>query len=272
MPADSKILKEAIEGGKFDPSVKLPEQQCSRNEMMVSQIFETPVFVWTPGVLSKGVDSRPVCVKCDGSCEIHVNKYCSRLVHDFDHVTRLLFVEYFCKKGKGTFSTLSPDFLKKLPTEIATTLPYLLTHQSGVSFEVMGECHEGIMQPKGLAPVLRKIDKKRRNRYLFLRQNASFVVKNKRKKSATYEAPNLISVKDYMEHHKVFDSGFMYSIWMSYTEPYVYIDELIRRNVYAERCYRFDGTFKIAKKIVAHDETNRRVNPSPAELIDDLTG
>ena len=74
-------------------------------------------------------------------------------------------------------------------------------------------------------------------------------------------------MESYMKIHNVFDDQFMYPLWLIYTSPYSKIYEAMQMMIYAKRCYRFDGTFKVGKKITINDETKRRVKSDDTTVL-----
>lgn len=278
MASARKVVVDALYDKLFPPVIQKPEESRSykSHKMLVSQLFSiVPFIVWIPEVRLK--DGKPSCIRPTCDCKPTRNKYCCREVHDVKHVTRLYFVEYKCtkytSKGDGkktfTFNTISPSFLASLPRSISRHFPYLLTPKSGASHEVLRMVHRAVMQPKGMAPVLKEIDRIRRDRYFDLKECAYDLIDAKEalKQKAYFCPMSLLAITDYMKTHKVFESSYGYDLWMHFSSPFVFLDEQIKQSIEVLRCFRFDGTYKIGKKMIVLDESNRRVKPDESKVL-----
>ena len=166
------LLKQALLEKSFPSKLIYPEYNvkfCNPNPL---QIWNTPYLCWVPEVMSKRDKNRPFCIKNNCSCLPSPYGYLSRSVQDIDHVTVIMFIEYQCNdkknKNKTIFNTVSKEFIRKMEPELAEFFPYYISKRSGASLKLLQLVHEGIMQPKGLAPVIKSIEGFRKNRYFML--------------------------------------------------------------------------------------------------------
>jgi len=129
--------------------------------------------------------------------------------------------------------------------------------------------HTAVMQPKGMAPVLQVIDQMRRDRYMDLLECAFELVdiKEAAAKKTYHRSVTLMDISEYMKKHKVFQDSYAYELWMHYSSPYVLLDQKLRGSLEVRRCFRFDGTYKIGKKMIVFDESNRRVKPDESKVL-----
>ena len=119
----STLVVAAIQRAVFPTPLVLPENQKQRNPISLFECI--PYFVWVPEVIC-----GKKCFNCEGTV-LRVLGYYSREVHDIDHATIIHFGRYQCTKCKQNISTVSDDYLNKLPFSVQDAFPYVLTHRSG---------------------------------------------------------------------------------------------------------------------------------------------
>jgi hypothetical protein len=121
------VINDAKQRRLFPPVLQMPEDSRGGYVNVVTALFSAlPYVVWLPELCLEG--DRPRWLRPECTCAPTPNKYISREVHGVGHITRLCFIEYRCVKNAKTpkiFNTISDEFLKNLPSDVASLFPYV---------------------------------------------------------------------------------------------------------------------------------------------------
>ena len=153
------MIDDARQRNLFPPVLRSPEDSRGGHANVVTALFSTlPYVVWLPELCLEG--KRPRCLRPDCKCTPTPDKYISREAHDVGNVTRSCFIEYRCVKSQKSpkiFNRISDEFLKDLPSDVASLFPYVLSTRSGASMALMEIIHDGVMSPNGVTSTLATI-------------------------------------------------------------------------------------------------------------------
>ena len=221
----------------FPPVHAYPE---TTRGTMPSQLFAMPLLVWVP-------ECREANWKCPVSnclCTPQVKGYMSREVDDIEHRTLLLFCKYRCRTSGKMFSTLSQSYMDAQSAEVSLHFPYIMTHKFGISKKLMMVIHGGVTSRQGMKSALEGILSQRHSRFFHLRSLFGESVRQRRAKNPNFIAPAPPTLEQYATVHRLSDQDTLTQLWLSWSEIYSGLSEMVMNATEVKKVVRIDHSRK----------------------------
>jgi hypothetical protein len=253
-------VQDAIACRHFPPTLSLPENECN---VTPSSLFQMPTLVWVP----ESLETNWKCPKSGCACTPQVKGYMSRQVDDVEHRTLLLFCKYRCRSTGDIFSTVSDMFLDAQLPEITIRFPYIMTHKFGVSKRLMCTIHEGVTSGRGVKSAIDGVMTVRHNRFLYLRSLFGVSVRQRRDKNPNYISPAPPSLEQYSTAHRLSDQDTVTQLWLSWSEVYSALSEMVMHAADIKKLVRIDHSRKFTSLLKKCGEGGKKEGVANFHLL-----
>ncbi|KAI9331549.1 hypothetical protein DFJ73DRAFT_70515 [Zopfochytrium polystomum] len=225
----------------FPPSVKKPEDYSTKSS---AELFYYPYFTWN--VETALPDGKVICVRDGCSCTPSRPKILTRLVHDINHKTLLIYRQYQCSvlrkqgesagdkgEGRGFFNTVDDQFLQRLDDSVKNKFPYVLSLKGGVSYDLFNNYVDRCFRSDiGLRFTLSEISSLRVERYAELLD----IFAKRSQNLPTDLRPIPLTLESYFEGHKAPDPKEMTALWLKETSKYDDLATALMKSARVTKC------------------------------------
>jgi hypothetical protein len=123
------------------------------------------------------------------------------------------------------------------------------------------------MRPNGLQPEIRNVISCRKRRFNYLKRLFCQITQDLKKADSDLETFLPMDERQYMDANRSPNRSSIQDVWLQYSMVYEKIALGIMQTVYAERCYRMDGTMKIGKRAFIVQKNKKHVTPEEVTVM-----